>query len=362
MQGGAHGQFAAVPLNLCGTYPGLLAACARCYVRCLAADGGLLQATRGRRSISTAAFGAGARTRKPLSTQMRSGRHHVVRCPATGELRYPDVSDWCVTSFSCWICGTWVLPAPVSGAVPLNPATQTTMGSPSKQALSQGTVFPTFRIQHRAGEGWLSSLAACTRVLVYCAHRCITAGLRCRGVDSDAAYVHIVTNETIDGVELGDPDVGDAVLVSDMTSTLLSRCDLQADRRARSRQQTLSRAYMHECSAAGTTRAVAFELGQLELHCGHMRMRSQTAVPGCNTLLHPLTVPHQPRTLPSSVQARRRVQVRRHLRQRRQEFGPSRRMRRHCARGPARLRHAHGACALLSHNSALCVVETQQPV
>jgi phosphoserine aminotransferase len=36
--------------------------------------------------------------------------------------------------------------------------------------------------------------------------------------------VHIVTNETIDGIELGDPDVGEAVLVSDMTSTLLSRC------------------------------------------------------------------------------------------------------------------------------------------
>jgi hypothetical protein len=35
--------------------------------------------------------------------------------------------------------------------------------------------------------------------------------------------VHIVTNETIDGVEMGDPDVGEHVLVSDMTSTLLSR-------------------------------------------------------------------------------------------------------------------------------------------
>ena len=146
-------------------------------------------------------------------------------------------------------------------------------------------------LQHRAGESWLTSLAACTRVPVHCAHHCITAGLRCRGVDPDAAYVHIVTNETIDGVELGDPDVGDAVLVSDMTSTLLSRCDLQAGRRARSRQHTLSRAYVHvDCAVASvvaTTRAVALELGQLELHCGHMRKRSQTAVLGRATLLHP---------------------------------------------------------------------------
>ncbi|MCX7563627.1 3-phosphoserine/phosphohydroxythreonine transaminase [Xanthomonadaceae bacterium XH05] len=40
----------------------------------------------------------------------------------------------------------------------------------------------------------------------------------------DAAYVHIVSNETIHGVEYFDaPDVGDAVLVADMSSNILSR-------------------------------------------------------------------------------------------------------------------------------------------
>lgn len=46
----------------------------------------------------------------------------------------------------------------------------------------------------------------------------------CRNIDSSAAFLHIVTNETIEGLELPDIDVGDAVLVADMTSTLLSRC------------------------------------------------------------------------------------------------------------------------------------------
>jgi phosphoserine aminotransferase len=40
----------------------------------------------------------------------------------------------------------------------------------------------------------------------------------------DSAYVHIVSNETIQGIELGDLDVGHKVQVADMTSTLLSRC------------------------------------------------------------------------------------------------------------------------------------------
>lgn len=42
-------------------------------------------------------------------------------------------------------------------------------------------------------------------------------------IDESAAYLHIVSNETIEGIELGDIDVGKAVLVTDMTSTLLSR-------------------------------------------------------------------------------------------------------------------------------------------
>jgi phosphoserine aminotransferase len=45
-----------------------------------------------------------------------------------------------------------------------------------------------------------------------------------RGVDADAAYVHIVSNETIEGIELGDLDVNHKIQVADMTSTLLSRC------------------------------------------------------------------------------------------------------------------------------------------
>jgi len=43
-------------------------------------------------------------------------------------------------------------------------------------------------------------------------------------LDPDAAYVHIIGNETIGGVEYNEvPDVGGATLVSDMSSTLLSR-------------------------------------------------------------------------------------------------------------------------------------------
>ncbi len=41
---------------------------------------------------------------------------------------------------------------------------------------------------------------------------------------ADAAYVHVCTNETIDGVEYGfTPDVGDVPLVADMSSHILSR-------------------------------------------------------------------------------------------------------------------------------------------
>lgn len=43
-------------------------------------------------------------------------------------------------------------------------------------------------------------------------------------LDPDAAYVHIISNETIGGVEyFDDPDVGTTPLVADMSSTLLSR-------------------------------------------------------------------------------------------------------------------------------------------
>jgi phosphoserine aminotransferase len=43
-------------------------------------------------------------------------------------------------------------------------------------------------------------------------------------LDADAAYVHIIANETIGGVEFHDiPDVGGVPLVADMSSTLLSR-------------------------------------------------------------------------------------------------------------------------------------------
>ncbi len=43
-------------------------------------------------------------------------------------------------------------------------------------------------------------------------------------LDPDAAYVHITTNETIHGVEMGDiPDVGAVPLVADMSSDILSR-------------------------------------------------------------------------------------------------------------------------------------------
>jgi phosphoserine aminotransferase len=43
-------------------------------------------------------------------------------------------------------------------------------------------------------------------------------------LDPDAAYVHIISNETIGGVEcFDDPDVGSTPLVADMSSTLLSR-------------------------------------------------------------------------------------------------------------------------------------------
>ena len=43
-------------------------------------------------------------------------------------------------------------------------------------------------------------------------------------LDAHAAYVHIVGNETIGGVEFHDiPDVGDVPLVADLSSTLLSR-------------------------------------------------------------------------------------------------------------------------------------------
>jgi hypothetical protein len=45
-----------------------------------------------------------------------------------------------------------------------------------------------------------------------------------REVDPTAAYVHIVSNETIQGVELGDIDLPGSVIAADMTSTLLSRC------------------------------------------------------------------------------------------------------------------------------------------
>ena len=43
-------------------------------------------------------------------------------------------------------------------------------------------------------------------------------------LDPNAAYVHIISNETIGGVEyFDDPDVGSTPLVADMSSTLLSR-------------------------------------------------------------------------------------------------------------------------------------------
>jgi phosphoserine aminotransferase len=43
-------------------------------------------------------------------------------------------------------------------------------------------------------------------------------------VTSDAAYLHYTPNETIVGVEFHSiPDVGDAPLVADMSSTILSR-------------------------------------------------------------------------------------------------------------------------------------------
>jgi phosphoserine aminotransferase len=43
-------------------------------------------------------------------------------------------------------------------------------------------------------------------------------------IDSDAAYLHYTSNETIGGVEFhGIPEVGDLVLVSDMSSDILSR-------------------------------------------------------------------------------------------------------------------------------------------
>jgi phosphoserine aminotransferase len=43
-------------------------------------------------------------------------------------------------------------------------------------------------------------------------------------LDPDAAYVHICSNETIGGVEYGQPpDVGDVPLVADMSSSILSR-------------------------------------------------------------------------------------------------------------------------------------------
>ena len=43
-------------------------------------------------------------------------------------------------------------------------------------------------------------------------------------LNPDAAYVHYTPNETIGGVEFHDvPDVGQAVLVADMSSTILSR-------------------------------------------------------------------------------------------------------------------------------------------
>ncbi|GAB3539043.1 3-phosphoserine/phosphohydroxythreonine transaminase [Noviherbaspirillum agri] len=43
-------------------------------------------------------------------------------------------------------------------------------------------------------------------------------------LSNDAAYVHVCTNETIDGVEFNfTPDVGDVPLVADMSSNILSR-------------------------------------------------------------------------------------------------------------------------------------------
>jgi phosphoserine aminotransferase len=55
------------------------------------------------------------------------------------------------------------------------------------------------------------------------AYTCITPLSEWR-LGDDSAYVHIAPNETIGGVEYHDiPDLGDRVLVGDMSSTILSR-------------------------------------------------------------------------------------------------------------------------------------------
>eukprot|EP00892_Ulva_mutabilis_P010776 jgi/Ulvmu1/8070/UM004_0307.1 len=111
-QGGAHGQFAAVPLNLCGSND---------HAQYL--NGGFWSAR---------AMSEGRKYMTRVSEPAASCTDAI-----TGKLKYPDVSEW--------------------------------------------------------------------------------------DIDSSAAYLHIVSNETIEGLELPDVDVGDAVLVADMTSTLLSR-------------------------------------------------------------------------------------------------------------------------------------------
>ena len=98
-------------------------------------------------------------------------------------------------------------------AVPLNlsSAGQTldyvNTGAWSKKALSEGKRYATVNVAADAGEPYCSipSVATWTR-------------------SADAAYLHYTPNETIGGVEFHSvPDAGNAPLVADMSSTILSR-------------------------------------------------------------------------------------------------------------------------------------------
>jgi phosphoserine aminotransferase len=85
-QGGAHGQFAAVPLNLCKSS----------HLKAQYIDGGFWS----RRAASEASKFA-----------QSSVAASTFRCPSTGELRYPDASQWCaIVLILCKTCVSGLSP------------------------------------------------------------------------------------------------------------------------------------------------------------------------------------------------------------------------------------------------------------
>ena len=104
VQGGAHGQFAGVPLNLCGTSrKRLLPSAMHCVHACLfdLLVSILLSGDKHKAQYVDGGFWsrrAASEASKYCTTAVCASTY---RCPVTGRLRYPDPKDWCVQVAVC---------------------------------------------------------------------------------------------------------------------------------------------------------------------------------------------------------------------------------------------------------------------